>query len=232
MERRFLGLTGNQLKMIALITMTIDHVGAYLFPQAIWLRMIGRMSMPIYAFMIAQGCRHTHSRPKYLGLVALLALIWQVACFVAEQSISQTILVTFSISISLIYLIDFGRNKKTLWAWLAVAAGFAAAIFVCQFLPGLVRGYNVSYNFFGVLLPVLFYLGRNHKESMILGAVGTLLVIFDQPWVQWYSLIALPLLALYNGKRGTWNLKYVFYLYYPIHLVVIYGIGMLMRHFS
>ena len=60
------GLSGNQLKLIALITMTIDHVGAYLLPQFTILRIIGRLSMPIYAFLIAEGCRHTHDRRKYL----------------------------------------------------------------------------------------------------------------------------------------------------------------------
>lgn len=55
------GLSGNQLKLIALATMTLDHVGAYLLPQVLFLRILGRLSLPIYAYMIAEGCRHTRS---------------------------------------------------------------------------------------------------------------------------------------------------------------------------
>ena len=58
---RFPGLTGNQLKLIALITMTIDHVGMMLLPQLRILRAIGRIAFPIFAYMIAEGCRYTHS---------------------------------------------------------------------------------------------------------------------------------------------------------------------------
>ena len=50
--------TGNQLKIIALVTMTCDHVGMQIFPQLIWLRIIGRLAFPIYAYMIAEGCAH------------------------------------------------------------------------------------------------------------------------------------------------------------------------------
>ena len=66
--KKFPGLTGNQLKLIALFAMTCDHVGMQIFPQLLWLRMIGRLAMPIYAFMIAEGCRHTRNRKKYLLL--------------------------------------------------------------------------------------------------------------------------------------------------------------------
>ena len=53
------GLTNNQLKLIALVTMTLDHIGVVLFPQAQWLRIVGRLAFPIFAYMIAEGCRHT-----------------------------------------------------------------------------------------------------------------------------------------------------------------------------
>ena len=72
------GLTGNQLKLIALVTMTIDHVGLLLLPQLVILRIIGRLSMPLYAYMIAQGCRYTHDRRRYFVRLAGLALACQV----------------------------------------------------------------------------------------------------------------------------------------------------------
>ena len=48
-------LTSNQLKLLALVTMTVDHVGVQLFPRVLWLRMVGRLALPIYAYMIAEG---------------------------------------------------------------------------------------------------------------------------------------------------------------------------------
>ena len=59
------GLNGNTLKIIAAITMLIDHTGFLLFPQSVVLRVIGRLAYPIYAFMIAEGCRHTRNKLRY-----------------------------------------------------------------------------------------------------------------------------------------------------------------------
>jgi len=64
---RKIGLTNNQLKVIAMVTMTVDHVGFLLFPRLLLLRCIGRLAFPIYAYMVAEGCSHTKSLPKYLG---------------------------------------------------------------------------------------------------------------------------------------------------------------------
>ena len=50
------GLSNNQLKILAMVAMTLDHVGAYLFPHVLWLRLVGRLAFPVYAFMIAEGC--------------------------------------------------------------------------------------------------------------------------------------------------------------------------------
>jgi len=66
------------LKLIALITMIIDHVGAIFFPQYIWLRYIGRLSMPIYAFLLVQGYKHTRSFTRYAIRLAVFALLSEV----------------------------------------------------------------------------------------------------------------------------------------------------------
>ena len=65
--KKFAGLTGNQLKLLALFAMTCDHVGLQLLPQFIILRIIGRLAAPLFAYMIAEGCRYTHDRGRYLG---------------------------------------------------------------------------------------------------------------------------------------------------------------------
>ena len=69
------GLTGNLLKLIAMLTMTIDHIGVILLPQYRILRIIGRLAMPIYAFMIAEGCHYTHDRRAYFLRLFGLAIL-------------------------------------------------------------------------------------------------------------------------------------------------------------
>ena len=73
-----IGLTGNQLKILALIAMTIDHVGVMLFPESVWLRVIGRLAFPIFAYMIAEGCHYTRSKSRYLGLCIGVAALCRV----------------------------------------------------------------------------------------------------------------------------------------------------------
>ena len=60
------GLSNNQLKILALLTMTVDHIGAYLFPRVMLLRIVGRIAYPIFAYMIGEGCRYTRNPKKYL----------------------------------------------------------------------------------------------------------------------------------------------------------------------
>lgn len=131
------GLTGNQLKLIALVTMTCDHVGVHLFPQLILLRCIGRLSMPIFAYMIAQGCRYTRNRARYLLTIAAAALVCQLVYFFAMGSLYQCILVTFSLSIGLIYILDSAvKRQSLLWKILPVPA-LAAVWFASMELPAL-----------------------------------------------------------------------------------------------
>ena len=96
---RNVGLSGNQLKIIALIAMTCDHVGKELLPGINVLQIVGRLAFPIFAYMIAEGCRYTRNRRKHLLNVAGLAILCQVVYFIAEGSLFQCILVTFSLSI-------------------------------------------------------------------------------------------------------------------------------------
>ncbi|MCC8169378.1 MAG: conjugal transfer protein TraX, partial [Oscillospiraceae bacterium] len=69
------GITQNHLKVIAAVLMLIDHVGAELFPQLDILRVIGRLSFPIFAFFIYEGCKYTRSKPKYLMRIFILGLL-------------------------------------------------------------------------------------------------------------------------------------------------------------
>ena len=77
------GLTNNQLKIIAMVSMALDHIGLLFFPDAAIFRILGRIAFPIFAYMIAEGCRYTKNRAKYLGLIGAMAIAFQVVFFVA-----------------------------------------------------------------------------------------------------------------------------------------------------
>ena len=117
MERRNFGLTGNQLKILAMIAMTCDHVGVQLFPQVWWLRLIGRLAMPVYAYMIAEGCRHTRDRKKYFLRLFGMGALCQAVYFVAMGSLYMCILITFSLSVILISLMDAVEQEKNARNW-------------------------------------------------------------------------------------------------------------------
>jgi hypothetical protein len=223
------GLTGNQLKIIAMLTMTIDHVGMVLFPQHLWLRLVGRLAFPIYAFMIAEGCDHTRSMPRYLGTMAAMAALWQIINWFFLDSLYQCILVTFSLSIGVIWLSRKARDtKKPIWMMAAIAAVLVAG-FITEVLPRLLpkTDFMVDYGFWGVMLPFMVWAAKDKWQKLLL-AVLTLILIASDNYLQLFSLAAVPLLALYNGQRGKWKMKLVFYFYYPMHLVVIYGIAYLL----
>ena len=215
------GLTGNQLKLLAMLTMTCDHVGMEIFPQLLWLRMVGRLAMPIYAYMIAEGCRHSRDRKRYLLRLLGMGLLCQSVYFVAMGSLYQCILITFSLSVLLICAAD---HVKAGGSW-AVFGGTAAGVFfLCTILPDLLPGtdFAIDYGLPGALLPVLIY------EGGIKGLlVGLALTGLKSGGVQWLAFLSVPLLLLYNGQRGKASIGKFFYWYYPLHLVVIYGISLL-----
>ncbi len=217
------GLTGNQLKLIALITMTIDHIGMLLLPRLLILRIIGRIAMPLYAYMIAQGCRYTHDRRRYFLRLAGLALVCQVVYYFADRSLYQCILVTFSLSVLCISAIDTAQRKGGA-SWVPAVTALLGTGVICELLPMWVSGFAVDYGLFGVLLPViLYYFGRK-------GIVpGMLLLCLSIGGLQWWAMAAVPLMLLYNGRRGSRSLGWVFYLYYPLHLAVLHGTAILLQ---
>ena len=225
------GISNNLLKIIAMISMACDHVGKGLFPSWTWLQMIGRLAFPIFAYMIAEGCRHTKHKWRYFLHLAVLGVGCQLVYFLVMDSLYMNILITFSISILLIYAIAFFQKKRSVASFLLAVLVFAAAFFLAdgieRILPG--SGYQLDYGFYGVLFPVVIYCLPN-AISKLLGTaamIGARIVVSGG--IHWYGLCALPLLLLYNGERGKYRLKYLFYIFYPLHLVLIYLLQMLLH---
>ena len=221
-----LRLTGNQLKLLALVTMTCDHIGVTLFPQVLWLRIVGRLALPIFAYMIAEGCRHTRSRKRYLLSIVAVAALCQAVYLVAMGSLYMCIMVTFSLSVALIYLWDYAKTRPAPQGGFLVLAALCVAWILCEvpLFPG--TDFHIDYGIFGVLLPVLIYMGRSGLQAFAMAALGLVFLNLSMGGIQWFSLLALIPLAFYDGTRGKRKLKYLFYIYYPAHLGVIWLIGL------
>lgn len=222
-------LTGNQLKLIALITMTVDHLGLFIFNDLLIMRLIGRLAMPIFAWMIAEGCRYTKNRLKYLLTLLGFGGVCQVVYLLSMGSVNQCILITFSLSVILIYVLDYAVKKKNFLSLCLMGITFAAVTYICVFLPGDLPNtdFSVDYGIYGVLLPVLIYMGQTKEQKLMAAAIGLLPLVLRLGIWQWPCYLALPLLALYDGQRGKRKLKYLFYIYYPLHLAAIYGLSLL-----
>ena len=223
------GLTNNQLKLIAMLSMLIDHVGMLLFPGIRVLRIIGRLAFPIFAFMIAEGCAHTRSRRDYFLKITAMALLCQIVYAVAEQSLYQCVLVTFSLSVLTILAIDRFLLKRDWVSCLLLTGALAAVAVMTLLLPRLLADtdYGVDYGFWGVLLPVAVYYLPRKRDKLLAAAMILTLLGLTVGGRQWYGLLAVPLLALYNGHRGKWKLKYAFYIFYPAHLALLHLISLL-----
>lgn len=220
-------LSGNALKLLAALFMTIDHVGVLLLPHVIVLRILGRLALPIFAFMIAEGCRYTRNRLRYFGSVFALGVLCQIVYYLADRSLYFSILITFSLSIATIYALQDWKEQKTTRSAL-VFFGAVAGVYALN------QVFTIDYGFWGCMLPVFaaaFQKTAWDRPWVNLGMLGLGLLILaaDLGQIQYYALPALPLLACYNGRRGRWKLKYFFYLFYPIHLVLLQGIALLLE---
>lgn len=229
--KKSFGLTNNALKLIAMASMLADHIGVVLLPQYEILRIIGRLAFPVFAYMIAEGCTYTRNRRSYLLKIALLAAGCQVVYMVVDGSLYQSVLVSFVLSILTIFAIDAYLRKGDWLSRVKMLAMIACVIFLTVIAPECFAGsgFEVDYGLLGVLLPVTVYLAPDKWSKCACVAVMTILMGLHMGGVQWYGLLAVGLLALYNGQRGKWNLKYLFYIFYPGHLGAIYLLDILLR---
>ena len=243
------GLSASTLKLVACILMVVDHVGMTFFPSVIAFRAVGRLAFPLFAFFIAEGCRYTRNKAKRLGLLLAvgggLALVY--ALYAGE--VYGNIFLTFSVSVCMIYLVQYA--KRLLLERRDLLRGTGALLLLAAALGGaavLFRSLHFEYGYTGMLLPVLVSLfdfhgmdvspcwARLDTQAVRLActAVGLVLLSLNgrMGQVQFYCLLALIPLALYNGQVGRRGWKYGFYLFYPLHLLVIEGVAMLLERFA
>lgn len=216
-------LSNNTLKVIAMVSMLIDHTGLMLFPHIRIFRIIGRLAFPIFAYMIAEGCTHTRNRLRYLLLLSAMGFGCQAVNLFQSTSLHMNILLTFTLSVSAIFSADNFFRKRDAKSLVIFIGVWLAVIFLSAVAPEIFSSYDFRFDYgpLGVLFPVAVYFSPKKYLKIISAAVILALMTVSSP-LQIYALFALPLLALYNGRRGTLNMKYVFYIFYPAHLAALY----------
>ena len=213
-------LDGTMLKIIAMVSMVSDHVGDLFFPGVMWLRMIGRLAMPIFSFCIAEGYAHTRDKNRYLLRMGIFALISEVPFDLAfEGKVGfghQNIMLTFFLSILALKIFDLIRGEEPRNIGKTVLGTLAVLV-----MAGLALLLRADYTIFAVIAVFLFYVLRNRHPLVRSGAgVGFLALTRTMGYYCTTGFSLIPLL-LYNGKRGR-GLKWLFYAFYPGHLLVLF----------
>lgn len=240
-------LTSASLQLIAIITMLIDHLGAYIFHSPIWMRAIGRLAMPLFCFMLSEGFLHTKGkrRVRYFGRLLIFAFISQLPFDLAHYAAAGgkiTTLPAYLASGALGYELYLNVIFTLMISFIAMSI-IEYSGWLAVFLPILLiiaELLAVDYGAFGVLLVISFYLcskylkGEKLKFWRMIGYVFclfspmTLMIVIKNKPMQLFSLLAIfPILA-YNGKLGHRLPKWFGYIFYPAHLAMIAAICFLL----
>lgn len=232
-------MSNSKLKIIACIAMLIDHIGMILLPDVAILRMIGRIAMPMFAFFIAQGCRYTRNKLRYFLQVFLLGIAWQIVTVTGElisgtfEDFYFNILITFSFSIVICYIYlevekaYKNKDNKNLkkFGTLLVLAVLASYAFL-RFTDNVIEiGVSVDYGIRGILLPLFacIFTDKNKQiASFSIGLIGFMILMGKGINTILCSSFSIPILYAYDGTYGSKKLKYLFYIFYPAHLTVLY----------
>lgn len=245
-QSKRLSISGSTLKMIAVVAMFIDHFAAGVLSRymakygmvdidmanesavAQWMsensplyityvvmRMIGRIAFPIYCFLLIEGLEHTSNCRKYAGRLLLFAAISEIPfdlLFNGEvlefgyQNVFFTLFFGFVCLVALQY-IDGRSNMAPMLTVICRLAATGTCMLAAHML-------YTDYAATGVFcIVILYFFRRNKKQQVIAGCVTFL-------WELTAPLAFIPI-WFYNGTRG-WKLKYFFYLFYPLHLFLLY----------
>lgn len=216
------------LKIIAIISMSIDHIGYLIFGKLSYFNYIGRLAFPIFAFQISEGYLHTKNLKRYFFRLFLFALISQIPFMlfssIISDKISLNIFFTLLLGLTCIFIYDKSKYK-TLGILLSIIIGILAQIIHCD------------YGFYGIAIILIFHIFKNNFiYSSIFFIIATvikyLIPIIKYGFYPAYlylficTITSAIFLAAYNNKKGR-NTKYLLYLFYPIHLLLIYVIYLL-----
>lgn len=224
------------LKLIACLTMFIDHIGYLIFDGSSYFNYIGRIAFPIFAFQIYQGYMHTRNVKNYIFRLFIFAIISQLPFMLFYHTVIAdrfAINVIFTLLFGLIGILVYDKTNAFLGIVVTISLGIIAE--TCAF----------DYGLYGIAVILLFYIFRSHKAlSIISFYVATLIkyAFIVSNFCYDYSIflsaidyfaplclctmLSSAFIILYNGKKGR-DSKYLLYLFYPLHLLFIYSLAII-----
>ncbi|MHB8106219.1 MAG: TraX family protein [Candidatus Cryosericum sp.] len=210
----------NALKLVAIISMTIDHAGAILLPQVGWPRIIGRVAFPLFAYQLAAGYVHTHNLCHYALRLAIWGLIAQPIYMVAFGVRPWTLNIFGTLLLGLLAI--WGWDHRRWWA-VVLALGLAA---VQLWLPAV----GPDYGLYGVLLCLTSFVLFQQREQLVIGHAVLHWLAGALFWpTQIYAVASIPFI-LWPPRLRLGHLSWLFYAYYPTHLTVLILVRYLLTH--
>ena len=210
-------MTAFAIKLIAIITMIVDHAGL-MFGLHIGFRVVGRLAFPLFVFLIAESCRHTKSLEKFLLRLGIFALVSEIPFDLAfNESLNflnnTNIFYTLWLGVFCVY--GFKRLQSRRYLWLLTPLLLLAAMGAAEWL-------GADYGGIGVLFIFLTAAASGYKYAQLLVMAAFCIYLYFPPApvsMMLAALLTLPIVALANGRRGR-AVKWPFYLIYPGHLLL------------
>lgn len=207
------GLTGFDLKCIAVFSMLVDHIGAFLFPSEVWMRYVGRLAFPIFSFLIVEGFFHTRDVKKYMGRLFLFALFSEIPYDLASYNTlvykdHQNIFFTLGLALICMYAMQTLQERLWLAGIVLVAVGLLTHYII-----------KPDYGIGGIAMILCFYLFRMQRTEQFLLVAAINICCYGK--IQRAGALALIPIWFYNGRKGP-SAKYFFYVFYPVHLFGLY----------
>ena len=227
-------MSSFSLKIVAAVTMVIDHIGLFFFPQFYGMRIVGRLSFPIFSWLIATGALHTKNIWHYTTRLFGLAVVSQIPYYFAYQKLGQPfkLNVVFSLALSILVIALLKRLNNFSYKVLVIFLGLVMAHFL-----------KFDFGVGGVLSTLTFWLFYKRPTLLIISQIlifglpmffYSLMfyprtfwqIMVDYTYFAPFALFALPFIFLFNGREGP-KLKYAFYAFYPLQYITIYFVQLI-----
>jgi len=204
------------MQWIAMVTMLIDHIGIVWFPDSpIW-RIVGRIAFPIYTYLIAVGLTRTRSVPKYIGRLALLAVISQVPFSLLFDTRTINVIGTFFVSAGALFLMERMKEHPLRWLW-PIAAGV------------LMETISFDYGAYGLLLLLIYRYTKGHKTAVSHLGLNIFYVALFQTPLQLFSIVPTLAFAYWPSvaARTAYRVpNWLWRAFYPGHLLLLYLVSL------
>jgi len=216
------------MKLFAVVAMLVDHTACVFgdrFPTTIagdlyyWMRVFGRLAMPIFAYYAAVGATHTTAPKKYLLRLLIFAVVAEIPFYLAFRE-HGNVIATMFLGVLACLTIRGACGKAVPQKIFAALVGLACIYIAMEV--------GTDYGWYGVTMILGFYIcGRGHLLACIVQCmIAALYYSRGGSPIQMYSLLALPLIVFfdeYGDKLPSIRLgRYFFYIFYPTHLAVLW----------